>query len=102
MEQLWIKVADQLPKSGLPVIAFVQSAFGNAEATQRIRAQYAAKFTLESGDDEDFGEYDEVTDQYYCPPGWYETNEFEDTHWAVDGTVTHWMLLPEPPVEATP
>lgn len=94
----WIETKTALPKSGLPVIAFVSSAFGNTEATRRIRASYADKFTLESGDDEDFGEYDEKTDAYYCPPGWYETNEFEDTHWAVDGEVTHWMFLPAPPI----
>jgi hypothetical protein len=30
-------------------------------------------------------------------PGWYETNEYEETHWAVSDPVTHWMKLPDPP-----
>lgn len=42
-------------------------------------------------------EYDEETDKYYWPPGWYEWNEHEEMHWAVDGVVTHWMKLPDAP-----
>lgn len=99
----WIATHENvsLPVSGQPVLAFVQSAHGNPRATRRIRAMYAGKFTLEAADEDgEFSEYDEAADQYYCPPGWYEKNEFEETHWAVDGTVTHWMLLPDPPKEA--
>lgn len=93
----WIEVANELPKDGVPVIAFVTGCFGNSKATRRIRAQYAGKFSLPQSDECDGGEYDEATDQFYCDEGWYESNVFEETHWAVDGTVTHWMPLPEPP-----
>jgi hypothetical protein len=57
---------------------------------------YAAAKTLEAADDED-GEYDEERDAYFVKPGWYETNEYEEVHWAVHDPVTHWMPLPEPP-----
>jgi hypothetical protein len=61
-----------------------------------IRAMWAAKHALEVGmeDDSGFGEYDEATDTYYCPEGWYEWNEHEETHWAVDETPTAWCELP--------
>ncbi len=92
----WIDVKNRLPKSGVPVIVFVVV----GDKTRRLRALYAARHTLELGDDQEpWGDdcYDEETDTYFCPEGWYEYNEFEDTHWHIDGTVTHWMPLPDPP-----
>ena len=92
----WIKCSERMPKSGMPVIAFVQRLEGKPW-TRRIRAMYVAKGTLEAADTED-GEYDEERDAYFVAPGWYENNEFEETHWSVSDSVTHWMPLPDPPV----
>ena len=93
----WIPVTEQLPAPGIPVIALVNpNEYGK---TYRIRAQWAPAKTLELHFDAEGGEYDEETDQYYCEEGWYETNEFEEVHWAVSGTVTHWQPLPEIPEE---
>ena len=93
----WIKTEDELPESGVPVIAYVQNVYGSI--TRRLRAQYAAKQSLPCIGEyaDDFAEYDDKTDEYWCPVGWYETNEFEECHFAVEGEVTHWMPLPEPP-----
>jgi hypothetical protein len=96
----WISVEDLLPVPGVPVLVFVADAYGGnvPRNTLRLRAQYSDGKSLESVDeDEDGGVYDEATDTYYVREGWYETNEFEETHWRINGTVTHWMPLPEPP-----
>lgn len=46
------------------------------------------------------GEYDEETDSYYWPEGWYEcSSENEDTDWALGAKITHWMPLPPLPGE---
>ena len=90
----WIKTSDRMPDACVPVIVFVQII---GAGTRRIRAQYAGEKTLALSDQCDGGVYDEATDEYYCEPGWYETNEWEDIHWSVEGEVTHWMPLPDPP-----
>jgi len=92
----WIKCSDKMPEAGVPVIAYVPN-YGRGENSRRIRAQYAPPKTLAQHADCDGGEYDEATDTYYCKDGWYETNEYEEVHWGVSDTVTHWMPLPEAP-----
>jgi hypothetical protein len=95
MSEGWRRVEDEMPKSGVPVLAYLVNRLGKGRC---IRASYAATKTLElsyDSDDED-GVYDEETDTYYCSEGWYESNEYEAIHWKVDG-VTHWMPLPEGP-----
>ena len=96
MSSNWIRVENEMPPSGLHVIAFVPAAHGGTHF-RRIRAQYAAKHTLEQHHDAEGGDYDEASDTYYCEPGWYEDNEYEDIHWCVSDPVTHWQYLPEPP-----
>ena len=90
----WVGVADGMPESGICVIAFFVNEFGKHRT---IRAQYAAQYSLEQADECDGGEYSEDDDTFYCDEGWYESNEFENVHWAVDGDISHWMPLPDPP-----
>ena len=99
MELFWQKVESGgqtiRPASGIPVLAVVD--IGN-NRRRVIRAAYAPAKTLLAHEDYQVDEaYDEETDTYWCPEGWYEENEYEDVHWGVDGTVTHWMPLPSPP-----
>ena len=90
----WIPVADRLPKGGYPVLV--------ACGKKIIRAAHAGKFEL---DEENWGwfnggeggDYNEANDTYYWPEGWYEWNEFEETHWQVESDPTHWMPLPAAP-----
>ena len=92
----WILSDERLPEDCFPVIAFGLNSCGKCRT---IRAAYARKNELEASCDyDDFGEYDEATDTYYAPEGWYEWNENEETHWQVDFKITHWMPLPEAPV----
>lgn len=93
----WIPVSERLPEPGMPVIAFVESCYGVVGSSRRLRAQHAPPKTLGLSPEAEGGIYDEETDTFYCEEGWYETNEFEEVHWNVDGVVTHWMPLPNPP-----
>lgn len=62
-------------------------------------AFYAPKFTIEEeNDDSDVSEYCEEKDNYFLLEGWYEMNEFDETHWMVSNEITHWMDLPSVPV----
>ena len=84
----WIALPGALPEPGVPVLLDIGKKYP-------IRAMWAAKFTVEAADDDtDWGEYDEATDTYYCPEGWYEWNEHEEIHWAVTETPRAWMPLP--------
>lgn len=92
--QAWVPVSERLPESSLPVLAFVTNSNGK---TRRLRAHWIAKHTDEMWDGDMDGDYSEETDTTYTPEGWYETNEYEDTHWRIHDPVTHWMPLPSPP-----
>ena len=85
----WVPLPGTLPDPGKPVLLDIGKKYP-------IRAMWAAKHTLEVGmeDDAEFGEYDEATDTYYCPEGWYEWNEQEERHWFVDKTPVAWCELP--------
>ena len=95
LKRTWISVNDQMPEPGVPVIALVAP---NEHGQQRrIRAMWAPANTLELAPGAEGGVYDEATDTFYCEEGWYETNEYEEVHWDVSGTVTHWQKLPPLP-----
>ena len=98
MRNPWISVKDRVPEPGLPVIAFVTDP-KNPQWSRRIRAAYAEEGTLELGEGEpwDGCTCDEENGDWFCQPGWYEHNWYEDTNWRVTDTVTHWMPLPTPP-----
>ena len=85
----WTPLPGTLPEPGKPVLLDIGKEYP-------IRAMWAAKFTLPVGmeDDSGFGEHDELTDEWYCPEGWYEWNEHEECHWRVDETPVAWCELP--------
>ena len=84
----WTTLPGQMPEPNTPVLLDIGKKFP-------IRALWAEKHTVRVGTDvDDWGEYDEETDEYYCPEGWYEWNEHEEVHWAVSETPRAWMPLP--------
>lgn len=85
----WVLVSDRLPEPGKAVLLDIGR-------KTPIRAIWAAQHTVEAGDEcpDDWAEYVEADDIYYCPAGWYEWNEHEETHWAVSATARAWMELP--------
>lgn len=94
----WISVKDKLPESGKFVLCFFTETNKMGKWPRIIIGFYAApKYILQS-DNDDFEEYDETSDEYYLPEGWYECNETEEVHYFVHEKITHWMPLPESPI----
>lgn len=64
-----------------------------------VRAVYVQPFTvMYDGDDDNYADYDVATGEFYLPSGWYERLDSGDyDYYSLDGTVTHFMPLPEPP-----
>lgn len=93
----WTDVAQGLPETQTPVLLDIGRKYP-------IRAMWVAAKTLPvgGGDDDDFGEYVEDDDEWYCPEGWYEWNEHEDRHWSVSAKPLRWMPLPVAAATATP
>jgi hypothetical protein len=96
----WVPVAERMPESGVTVLACYVNGCGKP---RRVRAQWIAAKSVESSPESEIGEYDESADTYYDPEGWYERIDNWDDHTAVaiyQGTPTHWMPLPAPPIDA--
>lgn len=96
----WISVEAQLPESERTVLAYYLNSHGKG---RRVRAEYIAANTKSADDGWDSdspADYDEATDEYYWPAGWYEVvDNWDDlTHMVIhEGEVTHWIPLPSPP-----
>ena len=91
----WIPVNEKMPEPCEYVLCFVKI----ADATRRLRAFYAAEKSVELDPEVEpwGGCTEDENGDWWVEPGWYEANEYEDTHWRIAGKVTHWMPLPEPP-----
>ena len=98
----WVSVNEKLPKPETEVLI----------VCDRGGYKFVAPAIYEDGtmleqdscwnwyDIENYGLYDETTDDYFVPEGWWENRQFcpDDVYNnPVDCTVTHWMPLPEPP-----
>jgi hypothetical protein len=99
-----VPVAERLPGPGKKVIAYYLNALGNSRT---ILAEWVpAKTKADDGlADDDFAEYDEESDEYCWPEGWYEVIENWDDYGAVfvnEGEITHWRPLPPGPHNALP
>jgi hypothetical protein len=94
----WVAVSDRLPRSNVIVLAHYKNSHGH---NRRIRAEWAQSKTLEASDNWDGdAEYDEATDTYYCPQGWYERIDNWDEFSSIavhEGEITHWMPMPAAP-----
>lgn len=67
----WVKCGDEMPKTGVLVLAYV-SRYGRSSLPRRFLAAW-------------------------CEGGWCEQNEYGENLYPVTGDVTHWMpLSPEP------
>ena len=91
----WTKLPGQLPEPGMPVLLDIGKKYP-------IRAMWAAKHTVQAGDDDtDWGEYVEADDMYYAPERWYEWNQCEDNHWRVTEAPRAWApLSPTSPADS--
>lgn len=93
----WTSVKDAMPQSGVTVLAYYKNRNG---FERRIRAKWTATKTEEANAEYDWGEYDEETDTYWTPGGWYECIDNWDEFSSVmvsEGEITHWMPMPAAP-----
>ena len=97
----WIYVEERRPAPGQPVLVWVDSGRTGDNCGYVLRAQHAGDKTLEMSPECDGGTFDEETNTYWCEPGWYETNQFEEIHWAITDKVLAWMPLPLKPTRVT-
>lgn len=90
--------------AGKAILVFYKNSYGKPRI---IKARYVAKFA-ELADAYDFEwedeselDYDESTDKYYMREGWLELIDNWDDYSSVyfRQHLTHWMPLPEPPME---
>jgi len=99
----WVPVTERLPDSGKVVLACYTNRAGRV---RRIRAEWVAEKSREANsDDSDISGYDEATDTFYVPPGWYEKIDNWGDYSSVavcEGEVTHWMPLPAAPDAPAP
>lgn len=91
----WISVEDRLPKSGDHVLVTCESGLGKYVCDAMWTNKLSVECSIESDIDQD---YDEVTDAFYFPEGWWEIikNWGDYNYIAICDHVTAWMPLPEP------
>ena len=93
----WISVEDRLPYPAMMVLVAWTDNLTNQFV---LMAEYSNGKSLPVMDEclvEGYGNYDEETDELWCPIGWFESNQSDEILWEVSGDVTHWMPLPNPP-----
>lgn len=99
----WNEVSKIMPKSSQVVLAL--QTWDHSGKQSIIRACWIPAKTEEADPESEIGEYDEATDTYWEPEGWYE----QMSHWGeysactVNGAhVTHWRPLPPAPKAQEP
>ena len=98
----WIPVTERLPESGVHVLASCCVKYvGGGGRSYVCDAFYSQRFKEQRSTEYDDIEldYDEETDEYYLPEGWWEVirNWAEYGFVGIEDFVTHWMPLPQPP-----
>ena len=97
----WHRVEDGLPESGTHVLACceVRGIYGHKSHYVCDAFHTDNKSIPCSYNDDIDSEYDEETDEYYFPVGWWEVIKNWDDYScvAIEDFVTHWMPLPVPP-----
>lgn len=91
----WISVEDALPEYCTPVLVFCANANYKHDGLKTIVASYqSGKDLFETS--EIFDSEDDVVDSWIA-----ETSMFDDEYGGrfINGGVTHWMSLPEPPTK---
>lgn len=97
----WIPCSERLPEPGVTVLIHQQT--GYKDNTVTVIGRYVSRLTEPHywGSDgaDDWLEYDEEKDEYFCPEGWYENqhNWGEYSSLFISQPVTHWMPLPAAP-----
>lgn len=105
----WISVKDRLPEPETEVFIYAEvrrddKAIGHVTTTAIYEdGTIHTEESIWNWDDINYwGTYDEETDDYIIPEGWWEERHYNDDdtrNLQVDDFVTHWMPLPKPPTK---
>ena len=105
----WIRVKDRPPETETEVFIYAEirrddKVIGYVTTTAIYEdGTIHTEESIWNWDDINYwGTYDEETDDYIIPEGWWEERHYNDDdtrNLQVDDFVTHWMPLPKPPKE---
>ena len=92
----WIPVTERLPENDVHVLLSCKCGAGAYVCDGFHTEKYSVPMPFYEDIDAD---YDEETDEYYFPEGWWESIKNWDDYScvAIEDTITHWMPLPQPP-----
>ena len=100
-----VAVAERLPEPNVKVLAYYFNSLNNGRTICAIWVPAKSRDDGYDDDDDDFLEYDEESDNYYWPEGWYEAIEnWDHLGWVRvnEGEVVYWQYLPKWPAHAIP
>lgn len=100
-----VPVSERLPEPSTKVLAHYFNSLGKGRTVCAIWVPAKSRSDDFDLSDDDFTEYDEETDKFYWPEGWYETIENWDDLGYVkiyDGEVIYWQPFPQWPAHALP
>lgn len=94
----WIPVSERLPEAGVHVFLACKCGCGSYVCDGFHTEKYSTPTQFYEDIDAD---YNEDTDEYYFPEGWWEVIKNWDDYScvAIEDKVTHWQPLPQPPKE---
>ena len=103
----WISVNDRMPKAEERVLVCVENKYAGKTYKNVVTGMHEDGTVYREDSDwmfNDFDElrtYDEEKDDWIIPEGWWEYTLYNDENenYRIDGNVTHWMPIPEPPQE---
>ena len=100
-----VPVSERLPEPSVKVLAHYLNALGKGRTICAIWVPAKSRSDEGDLDADDFLEYDEESDKYHWPEGWYEAIEnWEELGWAkvYEGEIAYWQPLPQWPANALP
>jgi hypothetical protein len=95
-----VAVSERLPEPNRKVLAYYFNALGKGRTICAIWVPAKSRSDDLDLTDDDFREYDEESDKYYWPEGWYEAIEnWDDYGWirVNEGEPVYWQPLPKWP-----
>ena len=93
----WISLENNQPKPLQRVYLVCENPkYGGGIVRFQTMAEYVPYMTIKEEDymSDEFlgkGDYDEKTDQYYTPKGFYEWQSEAEMHWKISSKITHWI-----------
>lgn len=89
----WIDAEETKPEPHKPVAVI----YTEGKHKRWARAMWVPKFSeRDYGNFEGDTEYNEAEDEFYCPEGWYEWNNGDETVWLITEDVTCWAEVKMP------